>query len=227
VVAKSVARLDTWCMSRAGDDPHLTADHEHGSELSETQLRVRALESILVEKGYVDPAALDVLIETYETRIGPHNGARVVANAWVDPDFRVAVDRHHCGDRLAGLWRPAGGDHGGAGEHRQRAQPGRVHVVLVLPVAGAGAAAGVVQVGALPLARGCRSAWGAPRLRGGAAAGHTGPRVGFHRGAALSGGAHAPGRHRRLGGSGACPSGHARLDDRGRPAQAPTDTLCQ
>jgi nitrile hydratase subunit alpha len=75
-------------MSRAGDDPHRPADHEHGSELSETQLKVRALESILVEKGYVDPAALDVLIETYETRIGPHNGARVVAKAWVDPDFR-------------------------------------------------------------------------------------------------------------------------------------------
>jgi nitrile hydratase subunit alpha len=88
VVAKSVARLDTWRMSRAGDDPHRAADHEHGSELSETQLRVRTLESILVEKAYVDSAALDVLIETYETKIGPHNGARVVAKAWVDPDFR-------------------------------------------------------------------------------------------------------------------------------------------
>jgi nitrile hydratase len=54
----------------------------------ETQLRVSALESILVEKGYVDPAALDVLIETYETKVGPHNGARVVAKAWVDPDYR-------------------------------------------------------------------------------------------------------------------------------------------
>jgi nitrile hydratase len=75
-------------MSRAGDDLHRAADHEHASELSETQLRVRALESVLVEKGYIDPAALDVLIETYETRIGPHNGARVVAKAWVDPDFR-------------------------------------------------------------------------------------------------------------------------------------------
>lgn len=65
-------------------------DHEHGdrSELSETELRVRALESILVEKGYVEPAALDLLIEKYETRVGPHNGARVVARAWVDPDYR-------------------------------------------------------------------------------------------------------------------------------------------
>src|SRR5436309_4827093 len=62
-------------------------DHDHGSELSETALRVRALETILTEKGYVDPAALDALIETYETRIGPRNGARVVARAWVDPKF--------------------------------------------------------------------------------------------------------------------------------------------
>jgi nitrile hydratase len=62
--------------------------HDHGSELSETQRRVRALETILVEKGYVDPAALDALIETYETKVGPHNGARVVAKAWADPGYR-------------------------------------------------------------------------------------------------------------------------------------------
>jgi len=62
--------------------------HEHGSELSEMQLRVRALESILVEKDYIDPAALDELIETYEKKIGPRNGARVVAKSWVDADFR-------------------------------------------------------------------------------------------------------------------------------------------
>jgi nitrile hydratase len=65
--------------------------HEHGSELSETQLRVRALETILTEKGYVDPAALDAIIEAYETRIGPHNGARVVAKAWADPAFKQAL----------------------------------------------------------------------------------------------------------------------------------------
>ncbi len=62
--------------------------HEHGSELSETQLRVRALETILTEKGYVDPAALDRLIEAYETKIGPRNGARVVAKAWIDPAYK-------------------------------------------------------------------------------------------------------------------------------------------
>jgi nitrile hydratase len=64
-------------------------DHDHGSELSETQRRVRALETILTEKGYVDPAALDELVETYETKVGPHNGARVVAKAWADPDYRA------------------------------------------------------------------------------------------------------------------------------------------
>jgi len=67
-------------------------DHEeHGSELSEMQLRVRALETVLAEKGYVDPAALDVMIEAFETRIGPHIGARVVAKAWADPAFKQAL----------------------------------------------------------------------------------------------------------------------------------------
>src|SRR4051812_37956831 len=66
-------------------------DHEHGSELSDTELRVRALETILTEKGYVDPAALDAIVETYETRVGPRNGALVVAKAWNDPAFRQAL----------------------------------------------------------------------------------------------------------------------------------------
>ncbi len=52
------------------------------------QLRVRALETILTEKGYIDPAALDLIIEAHETKIGPHNGARAVAKAWVDPGFK-------------------------------------------------------------------------------------------------------------------------------------------
>lgn len=64
-------------------------EHHHGgSHLSEMDLRVRALESLLVEKGYIDPKALDALVETYEKRIGPRNGARVVARAWADKEFR-------------------------------------------------------------------------------------------------------------------------------------------
>jgi nitrile hydratase len=65
--------------------------HEHGSELSETQLRVRALETVLTEKGYIDPAALDAIVEAYETKVGPRNGAAVVARAWTDAAFRQAL----------------------------------------------------------------------------------------------------------------------------------------
>ncbi len=62
-------------------------DHDH-SELGPMELRVRALETVLAAKGIVDPAALDALIDSYQTRIGPRNGARVVARAWTDPAFR-------------------------------------------------------------------------------------------------------------------------------------------
>jgi nitrile hydratase len=68
---------------------HDDHDHDHGeNRWSEQQLRVKALESLLVEKKLVDPAALDVLIDTYETKVGPRNGSRVVAKAWVDQAFR-------------------------------------------------------------------------------------------------------------------------------------------
>jgi nitrile hydratase subunit alpha len=76
------------------DDHHHDHDHHHhhgeghASELSEMQIRVRALETILAQKGYVDPAALDEIVETYEKRIGPHIGAKLVARAWVDEDFK-------------------------------------------------------------------------------------------------------------------------------------------
>ena len=66
------------------------------------QLRVRALETVLTEKGYIDPAALDLIVEAYETKIGPHNGARVVAKAWTDPEFKQrAARRRHRGGQFA------------------------------------------------------------------------------------------------------------------------------
>ncbi len=83
---------ETAAVAHAHRDHHDDADHDHdhaGSALSDVELRVRALESLLIEKGYVDPAALDVLIETYETKVGPHNGAKVVAKAWTDPAYRA------------------------------------------------------------------------------------------------------------------------------------------
>lgn len=69
--------------------PH-NHDQEH-SELSDIELRVRALETLLTDKGYIDPPALDALIETYETKVGPKNGAKVVAKAWADPDYRARL----------------------------------------------------------------------------------------------------------------------------------------
>lgn len=62
--------------------------HDHDAPLPDTVLRVKALESLLTEKGLVDPAALDVLIDTYETKVGPRNGAKVVARAWVDDAYK-------------------------------------------------------------------------------------------------------------------------------------------
>jgi nitrile hydratase len=85
-------------MSQEHADHHHDGDHHgdrqhhaQGSDVSAIQLRVRALESILTGKGYVDAAALDLIIEAYETRIGPHNGARAVAKAWADPAFKRAL----------------------------------------------------------------------------------------------------------------------------------------
>ena len=64
-------------------------DHGEGAHLSDMDIQVRALESLLTEKGYVDPAALDAIVETYSHRIGPRNGAHVVARCWSDPHFRA------------------------------------------------------------------------------------------------------------------------------------------
>lgn len=105
------------------DDHH---DHDHGSALDPMTLRVKALESLLVEKGYIDPAALDVLIDTYETKIGPRNGARVVARAWVDTAFRDWL-RQDATAAIASL-----GYTGRQGEHMVAVEnaPGRHNLVV-------------------------------------------------------------------------------------------------
>lgn len=107
------------------------SDHDHDShddhsELSPLEIRVRALESALVEKGYVDPAALDVLIDTYENRIGPRNGAQVVARAWRDAEFRAWLLR----DATAAI--ASLGFSGRAGEHMVAVENTReVHNIVV------------------------------------------------------------------------------------------------
>jgi nitrile hydratase subunit alpha len=66
----------------------MSHDHDHDYRPSEISLRVKAIESLLVEKKLVDPAAIDELVDTYEHKVGPHNGARVVAKAWADPEYK-------------------------------------------------------------------------------------------------------------------------------------------
>lgn len=75
----------------SGHDHHHHHDHENDNHFTPIEARVKALESLMVEKGYVDPAALDVIIETYGTKVGPRNGARVVARAWSDPAFAARL----------------------------------------------------------------------------------------------------------------------------------------
>lgn len=104
------------------DDAH---DHDH-SHLDDMDRRVRALETVLSAKGYIDPAALDVLIDTYQTRIGPRNGARVVARAWTDPAYRDWLLR----DATAAI--AALGYTGRQGEHMVAVAngPGQHHLVV-------------------------------------------------------------------------------------------------
>jgi nitrile hydratase subunit alpha len=101
----------------------LVEDH---SELSDVERRVRALETVLTQKGYIDPPALDVLIDTYQTKVGPRNGARVVARAWVDPAFRERL-MHDATAAIAEL-----GYSGRQGEHMIAVAntPGRHNIVV-------------------------------------------------------------------------------------------------
>ncbi|NQV61717.1 MAG: nitrile hydratase subunit alpha [Alphaproteobacteria bacterium] len=103
----------------------MSEGHDH-SHLSDTELRVRSLESLLVEKGIVDPAALDTLVQTYEEKIGPQNGARVVARAWSEPDFKDWLLR----DASAAIAEM--GYHGRQGEHMNVVEnTPRVHNLVV------------------------------------------------------------------------------------------------
>lgn len=89
----------------------MSSDHDHDNELHPMAARVRALETILTQKGLIDPAAIDVIVDTYETKVGPRNGAKVVAKAWSDPSFADWL-RHDATAAIASL-----GFTGRQGEH--------------------------------------------------------------------------------------------------------------
>ena len=109
--------------SHAQDDMH---DHDHQVVPSDPTLRVKALESLLVEKGLVDPAALDAVIDTMEHKVGPRNGARVVAHAWVDPEYKKRL----LADPAAAIAELGFGPH--QGEHMVVVENGpKVHNLIV------------------------------------------------------------------------------------------------
>lgn len=109
------------------DHDHHHHDHAHGqAPASDIALRVRAMESLLVEKGLVDPAALDAIVDYYEHRVGPRNGARVVARAWSDPAYRARL----LTDATAAIGEL--GYTGGQGEHMVAVENGPgVHNLVV------------------------------------------------------------------------------------------------
>jgi nitrile hydratase subunit alpha len=109
-------------MRRMSDD-----HHDHGqSPTSDIALRVKALESLMVEKGLVDPAALDAIVDHFEHRVGPRNGARIVARSWTDPAYRERL-RANAGEAIAEL-----GFAGGQGEHMIAVENGSgVHNLVV------------------------------------------------------------------------------------------------
>lgn len=72
---------------------HHDHEHHHDNHYSDMQARVKALETLLTEKGLIDPKAIDAIVETYETKVGPRNGAKVVAKAWVDAEFAQWLER--------------------------------------------------------------------------------------------------------------------------------------
>ena len=137
-------------------------DHDHTEPPADIELRVRALESLLQEKGLIDPAALDELIDTYEHKVGPRNGAQVVAKAWSDPEYK----RRLLADATAAIAEL--GFSGVQGEDMQvgRAQRDRLYIMFLLPLAGAGSATGVVQIGPLSFAYRYRPARRSGRIRG-------------------------------------------------------------
>ena len=178
---------------RAGEPDH---DHDHQAVPSDPALRAKALESVLVAKGLVDRAALDALVDTYEHQIGPRNGARVIARAWVDAAYKQRL-LTNANAAIAEL-----GYGGEEGEQmvvventRSGPQPHRLHALFLLSLAGAGIAAGLVQVRRLSFPVGHRSARRVAGVRPGACRRRRGARLGQHRRSALSCASGAPSRN--------------------------------
>ncbi len=195
-------------------------DHNEGSNLSEMELRVRALETILVDKGYIESAALDRIVELYETKIGPHIGAQVIAKAWSDPAFRQALleDASKAVNAFAQV--------GGVGEHLIAVEnTPQVHNMVVCTLC----SCYPTDVLGLPPAWYKSFAYRSRAVKDpravladfgvSASQRDRDPSLGFDGGDPLPGRADASGRNRGLERSAACQIDHARQHDRRRPAE--------
>ena len=200
---------------------HHDHDHDH-SELGEMDLRVRALETVLAQKGYIDPAALDVLIDTYQTKIGPRNRRPRVARAWADPAFREGLLRDAT-SAIASL-----GYSGRQGEHMVVLEntPQRHHMVVCTlcscypwPVLGLPPTwykSAPYRSRAVRDPRGVLADFGVDTARK-----HRDPGLGLHRRSCATWCCRAPGGHRGPERGATGRAGHARFDDRHRAAAGP------
>ena len=151
----------------------MSGNHDHNGEhhpepQSYAALRTKAIESLLIEKGLLSTDAIDVRVQAYEQDIGPLNGAKVVVRAWTDAEYkRASAGGRDGGDRRTGFLRRAGSGDYRAGEHTDGSQCGRMHALLLLPLARAWPAAALVQVGCLQGEGGHRAASRAAGVRAG------------------------------------------------------------
>jgi Nitrile hydratase, alpha chain len=134
-------------------------DHEHQAVPSDLALRVKALESLLVDKGLVDPAALDAIVDYFEHKVGPRDGARVVARAWVDPRFKQLLLTNAPAAISELGYASIRGEHLTVLENSSKVQQfSSLHTVFLLPLGSSRASAGLVQIVGVSLTRGHRSA---------------------------------------------------------------------
>ena len=167
----------------------------HSHLPSDPALRVKVLESLLVDKGMIDSQTIDSWVEVYSDEIGPKRGAHVVAKAWSEPDFkkRLMADAPAAIEELGYLGVATG--HLKAVENTPKSQPRRLYAVLLLPVLDPGHCAQLVQDRRSPRARRARSSRRLGRVRRRDRRRRRGARVGQHRRAALPRPARTPRRH--------------------------------
>ena len=132
---------------------------------TDAALRTRALESLLVEKGLLTTDIIDEVVQKYEQDVGPLNGAKVVARAWSDPDYkRPAARRRHRGYCRTGSWRRARQQNRRAGKHSRRPPRRRLHPLLLLSLVRTRSAAELVQILRVSLSGGAGAESGLARI---------------------------------------------------------------